>query len=40
MTRFLEHRVRWMRRGEFLALFAGRQADAGLTEELAELTRD
>ncbi|MCJ7438044.1 MAG: type II toxin-antitoxin system prevent-host-death family antitoxin [Acidimicrobiia bacterium] len=33
----LERRTRWMRRDEFVTRFAGRQADAALTDDLARL---
>ena len=35
--RALERRTRWMRRDEFVARFAGRQADAALTDDLVRL---
>ena len=33
----LDQRTRWMRREEFVARFAGHQADAGLSADLAQL---
>lgn len=36
----IERRSRWMGREEFVRLLAGRQADAGLTDELRALAPD